>query len=155
MERLSKSLPTIVDMGVKVPMWWFHEKSGIPKAAKDEEVLMPKAAPNPFGALRIPASRPPLAALRQAPTQPGQPSYYRDATLDKLDDQAQPIVDGWVNQVQQLVEQAESFEQLQEMIATAFDDLDETELVNVMAIAFEAANLAGRAVVDEETGDAD
>lgn len=155
LERLSKSLPTIVDMGVKVPMWWFHEKSGIPKAAKDEEVLMPKAAPNPFGALRIPASRPPLAALRQAPTQPGQPSYYRDATLDRLDDQAQPIVDGWVAQVQQLVEQATSFEQLQEMIATAFDDLDESELANVMATAFEAANLAGRAVVDEETGDAD
>ncbi len=155
LERLSKSLPTIVDMGVKVPMWWFHEKSGIPKAAEGEDALMPKAAPNPFGALRLPASKPPLAALRQAPTQPGQPSYYRDATLDKLDDQAQPIVDGWVNQVQQLVEQATSFEQLQEMIATAFDDLDESELANVMATAFEAANLAGRAVVDEETGDAD
>ncbi|BCB62806.1 hypothetical protein HaloA020_35070 [Halomonas sp. A020] len=155
LERLSKSLPTIVDMGVKVPMWWFHEKSGIPKAAKGEDVLMPKAAPNPFGALRIPASRPPLAALRQAPTQPGQPSYYRDATLDQLDDKAQPIVDAWVNQVQQLAERAESFEQLQEMIATAFDDLDETELANVMATAFEAANLAGRASVDEETGDAD
>lgn len=159
LERLSKSLPTIVDMGVKVPMWWFHEKSGIPKAAEGEDVLMPKAAPNPFGALRIPASRPPLAALRQAPTQPGQPSYYRDATLDKLDDQAQPIVDGWVALVQQLVEQATSFEQLQELIATAFDDLDESELADVMATAFEAANLAGRATVlegqDEETGDAD
>lgn len=159
LERLSKSLPTIVDMGVKVPMWWFHEKSGIPKAAEGEDVLMPKAAPNPFGALRLPVSKPPLAALRQAPTQPGQPSYYRDATLDKLDDQAQPIVDGWVAQVQQLVEQATSFEQLQEMIATAFDDLDESELADVMATAFEAANLAGRATVlegqDEETGDAD
>ncbi|TKJ11122.1 DUF935 domain-containing protein [Halomonas sp. 15WGF] len=159
LERLSKSLPTIVDMGVKVPMWWFHEKSGIPKAAEGEDVLMPKAAPNPFGALRIPASRPPLAALRQAPTQPGQPSYYRDATLDKLDDQAQPIVDGWVALVQQLVEQATSFEQLQELIATAFDDLDESELADVIATAFEAANLAGRATVlegqDEETGDAD
>ncbi|KTG26282.1 hypothetical protein AWR38_00505 [Idiomarina sp. WRN-38] len=159
LERLSKSLPTIVDMGVKVPMWWFHEKSGIPKAAEGEDVLMPKAAPNPFGALRLPVSKPPLAALRQAPTQPGQPSYYRDATLDRLDDQAQPIVDGWVAQVQQLVEQATSFEQLQEMIATAFDDLDESELADVMATAFEAANLAGRATVlegqDEETGDAD
>ena len=45
------------------------------------------------------------------------------------------------------------------MIATAFDDLDESELADVMATAFEAANLAGRATVlegqDEETGDAD
>lgn len=155
LERLSKSLPTIVGMGVKVPMWWFHEKSGIPKATSDEEVLMPKAAPNPFGALRLPASKPLLAALRQAPTQPGQPSYYRDATLNQLDDQAQPIVDGWINQVQRLVEQAESLEQLQELIANAFDDLDETELAKVMATAFEAATLAGRATVDEETGDAD
>ena len=57
--------------------------------------------------------------------------------------------------MQQLVEQATSLEQLQEMIATAFDDLDESELADVMATAFEAANLAGRAVVDEETGDAD
>ncbi|NVE91553.1 DUF935 domain-containing protein [Vreelandella titanicae] len=153
--RLSKSLPTIVDMGVKVPMWWFHEKSGIPKAAEGEEVLMPKAAPSPFGALRLPASKPPLAALRQAPTQPGQPSYYRDATLDQLDDQAQPIVNAWVNQVQQLVEQAESFEQLQELVTNTFEDLDETELASVMAAAFEAADLAGRAGVDEETGNAD
>ena len=155
LERLSKSLPTFVDMGAKIPLWWLHEKSGIPKAVEGEDVLMPKAAPSPFGALRLAQSSQPIAALRQASTQPGQPSYYRDATLDQLDEQAQPIVTGWVNQVQQLVEQAESFEQLQEMIATAFDDLDETELANVMATAFEAANMAGRAVVDQETGDAD
>ncbi|WP_237673591.1 DUF935 domain-containing protein [Vreelandella profundi] len=155
LERLSKSLPTFVDMGAKIPSWWFHEKSGIPKAQEGEDVLMPKAAPSPFGALRLAQSRQPLAALRQAPTQPGQPSYYRDATLDQLDDQAQPIVDTWVAQVQQLAEQAESLEQLQELIATAFDDLDESELADVMAIAFEAAALAGRATVDEETGNAD
>lgn len=155
LERLSKSLPIFVDMGAKIPLWWLHEKSGIPKAQENEDVLMPKAAPSPFGALRLPASKPPLAALRQAPTQPGQPSYYRDATLEQLDGQAQPVVDAWVNQVQQLAEQAESLEQLQEMIASAFDDLDETELADVMATAFEAADLAGRATVDEETGNAD
>ncbi|TVU88300.1 DUF935 domain-containing protein [Vreelandella titanicae] len=155
LERLSKSLPIFVDMGAKIPLWWLHEKSGIPKAAEGEDVLMPKAAPNAFGALRLAQSNQPLAALRQAPTQPGQPSYYRDATLDQLDNQAQPIVDSWVNHVQLLVEQAESFEQLQELITNAFEDLDETELASVMAIAFEAADLAGRATVDEETGNAD
>ncbi|WP_447926938.1 DUF935 domain-containing protein [Vreelandella sp. EE27] len=155
LERLSKSLPTFVDMGAKIPSWWFHEKSGIPKAQEGEDVLMPKAAPSPFGALRLARNSQPVAALRQAPTQPGQPSYYRDATLEQLDGQAQPVIDGWVNQVQQLADQAESLEQLQELIATAFDDLDENELADVMAIAFEAADLAGRATADEETGNAD
>ncbi|WNL39834.1 DUF935 domain-containing protein [Halomonas sp. PAMB 3232] len=155
LDRLSKSLPTFVDMGAQIPLWWLHEKSGIPKAQAGEDVLTPRQSANPFGALRLASSNQPLAALRQAPTQPGQPSYYRDATLEQLDGQAQPVIDGWVNQVRQLAEQAESFEQLQELIASAFDDLDENELVSVMATAFEAASLAGRATVDEEIGNAD
>lgn len=158
LQRLSRSLPTFVDMGAKIPLWWLHEKSGIPQAADGEDVLTPKspAAPSPFGALRSAHTTQPLAALRQAPAQPAQPGYYRDATLAQLEQQAQPVIDGWVHQVRALAERADSLEQLQEMIATAFDDVSETELAEVMATALEAAELAGRAtVLDEQAEEAD
>ncbi len=41
-KELAEALPVFVDMGVRVPTWWFHEKTRIPQAAEGEPVLMPR-----------------------------------------------------------------------------------------------------------------
>jgi phage gp29-like protein len=43
-ETLSKALPVFVDLGMKIPAWWAHEKTGIPEAEGDEPILA-KAVP--------------------------------------------------------------------------------------------------------------
>jgi phage gp29-like protein len=38
---LAETLPTFVETGMKIPMWWFHEKSGIPRAAPGDPICQP------------------------------------------------------------------------------------------------------------------
>ncbi|MGD9760373.1 MAG: DUF935 family protein, partial [Comamonas sp.] len=87
LKYLSETLPTFVDMGARIPAWWFHEKSGIPKAGKDEEVLRPKTALAPVGATRQPAM--PVAALALSGEQDNSFKAFPDQqaiedALDKL-----------------------------------------------------------------------
>jgi len=155
-KQLAETLPTFVDMGARIPKWWFHEKSGIPEAGENEEILTPRANAQPsFGALKAVPSARSLAALRQAPDTPAQPGYYRDAVLSTLEGEAQPVIDGWLEQIETLVDAADSLEELQQRLLTAFDDLDDAALAEVMASAFQAAQLAGMASVDDEVGNGD
>ncbi|WIX34951.1 DUF935 domain-containing protein [Salinicola sp. JS01] len=158
-QTLASTLPTLVDMGARIPRWWLHEKTGIPEATEQDEILTPRAQPQPFSqaVLRSTGRPPGLAALREAPAAPtpAQPEHYREPAAAVLERDAQPVVDGWVDQLQAIVDRAESFEQLQADILKAFSDLDENQLAEVMGQAFLAANLAGRSTVSDEAGAAD
>ncbi|MBZ9574407.1 DUF935 domain-containing protein [Modicisalibacter sp. MOD 31.J] len=150
-QTLAKTLPTFVDMGMNIPRWWAHEKTGIPEATDQDEILTPRA--QPFGQAMLSTGRPPgLAALREAPATPtpAQPEHYREPAASVLERAAQPVLDGWIDQVQAIVDRAESFEDLQSRILAAFSDLDENQLAEVMGQAFLAANLAGRSTVSDE-----
>lgn len=153
-KTLASTLPTLVDMGMAIPKWWAHEKTGIPEATEQDEILTPRAQRQPFGQAVLSATgRPPgLAALREAPAvpTPAQPEHYREPASSVLEREAQPVVDGWIDQLQAIVDEADSFEQLQSRILEAFSDLDEEQLAEVMGQAFLAANLAGRSTVSDE-----
>ncbi|MGE4418109.1 MAG: DUF935 family protein, partial [Marinobacterium sp.] len=126
-----------VDMGARIPAWWFHEKSGIPKAGKDEEVLRPKTALAPVGATRQPVM--PVAALT-APT---------DSTVDVVNqyvDQLQqateqPMTD-MIDQIRYLVDTADSLDAIQQGLLAL--DLNADQLASAMTEALQAAALAGR-----------
>ena len=64
---LADSLPVFVDMGMRIPRWWAHEKSGIPEAADSEEVLVSKQPMSPPMTDEAAALRYGLAALKAAP----------------------------------------------------------------------------------------
>ncbi|MDN3524343.1 DUF935 domain-containing protein [Halomonas sabkhae] len=155
-KHLADTLPTFVDMGAQIPRWWLHEKTGIPVASDNDEVLTSRAPPQQGPAMLKATARPPgLAALREAPAEatPAQPEYYRDATLGQLSEQAQPVIEGWVDQIQALLEDAESLEDFQEQLLERYGDLDDAQLTEIMSQAFTAAELAGRSTVDDEVSD--
>ncbi|OLO06884.1 hypothetical protein BTW08_15350 [Salinicola sp. MH3R3-1] len=161
-QTLATTLPTLVDMGARIPLWWLHEKTGIPEATGDDEILTPRVQPQAFsqssGQAMLKTQRPPgLAALREAPAAPtpAQPEHYREPAATVLEGEAQPIVEGWVDQLQRIVDEAESFEQLQSSLLDSFSDLDEEQLAEVMGQAFLAANLAGRSTANDEVEAAD
>lgn len=149
-QALAQNLPTFVNMGARIPVWWLHEKTGIPSASDGEEVLQPKPQQQMTPAvLRQPAA--PLAALRQEEqATPAQPEHYREPASSVLEREARPVIDGWVDQLQAIVDEAETFEDLQSRILEAFSDLDEAQLAEVMGQAFTASNLAGRSTVSDE-----
>lgn len=68
-------------------------------------------------------------------------------TADELATHANPYLDDMVGRLKKIVNQAQSFAELQDNIVNAFDDLNADELVKVMEIAFTLAELKGRSEV--------
>lgn len=77
-ETLSKALPVFVDLGMKIPAWWAHEKTGIPEAEGGEPILVKAAvAIDPRTGQPVapdPATGQPAAATRLPPGQPAAAS---------------------------------------------------------------------------------
>lgn len=69
---------------------------------------------------------------------------------DALAPAGQQVVAGWMRRIEQLLAQASDTDDLQRRIASAFDELDENALVEVMHLAMTAARLGGMDEVRRE-----
>lgn len=74
-----------------------------------------------------------------------------DSQTDILADHSADAGKMVLDRVRKLVDTAESLEQLRDSLLAAYGDLDSGELVNVMELAFIAADLSGRYDVQNET----
>ncbi|MEC4750000.1 DUF935 family protein [Methylomicrobium sp. Wu6] len=72
--------------------------------------------------------------------QPTPPELMADRLAQ---DTAKPGRD-WMDKIMAMVDAATSLEQLRDMLLNAYGDLDSSDMTNVMAMAFAAADLAGR-----------
>ncbi|MCE8027532.1 DUF935 domain-containing protein [Halomonas daqingensis] len=138
---LAESLPKFVDMGARIPLWWFHEKSGIPKAGDKEEVLTKPAAPSPFGALSQSKGRQPVAALRLGDQE--EPDTA-DRQIERLQREGDAALEPWVERVRELVDEVETLEELRDRLVELLPELPEADFAQVMTDALAAAHLAGR-----------
>ncbi|SDK31630.1 DUF935 domain-containing protein [Billgrantia gudaonensis] len=146
---LAEVLPKYIDMGAQIPTWWFHEKSGIPKAQEGEEVLTKPAQPSPFGALTAAAAqRPRLAVLREdEPTRDGEEQAAQLATLEEA---AAPAIEAQIDAIRTAVDEAESLEDLQARLVELAGELPLDDFAEIMGDALAAAQLAGRHDLLEE-----
>ena len=78
---------------------------------------------------------------------------YADANIDKLAASSQSSVDEWLMRLETVINIAPSMAALPDLIAREFDNLDDTQLIEVIAEAMTAATLAGRAEVVAEVVD--
>lgn len=101
----------------------------------EDEVEVPAGATAPASADFAEADEPPAAA---------------DELLPQLQQNAAPVVDSWLSRITRLVDNADSLPALQQQLLAEFSELDTDELAEVMALAFSAAHLAGRAEVANE-----
>ena len=137
---LADSLPVFVDMGARIPVWWLHEKSGIPEAGEDDEVLQPRANP-----AALPAAVPPTpAALRVAALKVAGPVDAADQQLERLQREGDAALAEWVEQIRNLVNQVDSLEELRDRLVELMPELPTDDFVQVMTEALAAAHLAGR-----------
>jgi len=140
------SLPKLVAIGAKIPVSYVTNKLKIPMPEGDEPVL---------GVVSPPAATPPADAgqtAAMAAVIPGQSDIDPtpvSSMSDQLAVEAGSSIKAMIGQIAELVNKAESLEALRDQLLASYGDLDSTELVNVMALGFAAADLSGRFDVSE------
>ena len=141
---LAESLPVFVDMGAKVPLWWLHERTRIPQAGKNEEMLKarPPAPVTPSAPLKA------IAALKAGEQVDGPTAA--DLIAERMGAEGQAHLDGWIEQIRTMMDQAQSLEHFKEMLMGAYGDLPTEHLAWVMASGMEAAAAAGRFDLEEQ-----
>lgn len=145
---LSQSLPTFVDMGMRIPVWWAHEKTGIPEATENDEVLKPAGQPLPTEPVALGATRQaPIAALRADIPPATQPPAQMQEQARAA---AEPAQTEWINQVRTLANEVGSLEELRDRLLTVYPNLSLDRYAEALAEAGTAAHLAGMNEIKEE-----
>lgn len=132
MALYSAHLPGLVDLGMRVPMSWAHDKLMIPQAEKDEPVLARTAPVSPAA---DPAS---LAALKAQDTEGDE----LDALASNLHTTAMDPASQLIDQIKQIVDNADSLEVIHDQLLAA--GLNTDDLTSAMSQAMQVAALAGR-----------
>ena len=157
LKAYADALPKLVEIGFAIPQSWAQDKLQIPIAQKDEVVLtqgtskpvedelrrqqLPKSKPEPTTKLKQ------LAIKRIAVLKAKQDADAVDEMSDRLASDMSPILEGFTDEVRQLVESAESLEALQASLSQL--DLSVDEASEVLQLALVAADLAGQLDVSE------
>lgn len=142
LKAYADSLPKLVELGFRIPRQWAQEKVAIPEPAEGEDVLQLQAAPTAPAVRELPAGR--AVATAQQPAA---------SAAEHLDDDLQPITGQWIAQIRQLVEQAQSLEQIRDGLAELLPDMSIEQYAEAMAQALAAAALQGRLdIVQEAAG---
>lgn len=138
----SQGLPGLVDMGVRPPVAWVHERLGIPQAQGNEPVLMPLQAKQSS----LPAA---LAAATAQFAAPGvlPPPVQMQANLAG---NLAPAVDGWIGQVRELVMRAHSLAEIRDGLDALLPGMTLDQYAAAMAEALRVAQAAGRYEVMQE-----
>lgn len=150
-ERYAKALPPLVRIGARIPTSYVHEQLGIPEPGEEEEVLQFQGGQRPGAAAARaqPGGHPQgcqcAGCLRVAAgaTASG-PGDTPEAQAARLGEEAEPAIEGMLEQIRELIDQVETMEELAERLLDAYPELDESDLAEVMGQAFTAASLAGR-----------
>lgn len=152
LKTYSTALPPLVKMGMRIPRQWAQEKLGIPEPEADEDdLLMAAPAAAPSGPVEQAAATARRAAAVAQPAQDGADPPQRQA--DRLATEAGPHTDTWIEGIRQLVEQADSLEQIRDGLLALAPDMSLDDYTAAMQQALAAAALAGRYEVLREAGE--
>ncbi|SHO58785.1 DUF935 domain-containing protein [Vibrio quintilis] len=134
LKHLSDSLPGLVTLGMKIPLQWAHDKTQIPMAKDGEAVLGASQPETPT--TENPVSQADLKARTRTPE-------TTDDQINRLHQDAGPLVANMTDSVSELVQNATSLTQLRDDILDLAGQIPVDELGDVMARAMAAAELAG------------
>lgn len=139
---MSEALPKLVGIGAQVPVGWAHEKLQIPLPKDGEAVLAPVGEKTPA------KIEDPKASLKQSIAALKQLSN-NESTRDVADDYSErlaiemaPILEGFTDEISELVNSATSMEDLQAKLNDI--DLSADEATQVLQRAMVASELAGQ-----------
>lgn len=142
------ALPALVELGMKIPVDWAHGELGIPQAEGDQTVLVKRQAPQ--AAAADPGAVPAVAERAAAKAQRPRAPELAEAIATRLGDDANAIVEGWLNRLQQAVEESADLTAFRARLDSEFRDLPTEQVSSLVAQALLTAELGGRASVKDE-----
>ncbi|UOA07631.1 DUF935 domain-containing protein [Methylobacter sp. S3L5C] len=141
------ALPALAAAGAKIPVSYVNLKLKIPEPEAGEAILgMPaQVAPLPpgNGAAMLAVETRLIASVPDIDNSPVT------AQADLLAQEAAPVLKSWVETIRSKVDAADSLDSLRDDLLNSYGDLNSTELVKVMALAFACSDLSGRFDVKE------
>jgi phage gp29-like protein len=161
LKSFSDSLPSLVDIGFKIPARWAHEKLQIPEPQKDEPVLMRAAATANNTEAEKTIDKPDkktankhtvlkglarITALK-AKSDKALNEDTADLFTHQLTESFSPVLQGFNDEIEALVNKATSLEDLQEQLSSM--DLSIDEASEVLQLALVASELGGMADVED------
>ncbi|MCG9624629.1 DUF935 domain-containing protein [Vibrio mediterranei] len=131
-KAFSEAMPSMVDMGMRIPLQWAHDRTQIPMANKDEPVLG-KTEP----------AKPTPPAVSSAALKAELERDTVDDQLAVLSAQTNGLFDELLAPVQEMVMSATSLPALREDLLTLAGQIGIDDLADEMSKAMIAAELAG------------
>lgn len=157
-KMMSESLPKLVNMGMKISVEHAHERLKIPMATEGQAYLgQQNITPNTQTQVELSNKITGIFAALKNEIKPGLNNVKNnnedplDKATQQLESKASSILKKLSQPVENLVDNAESLEQLFEDIAALEGELDETQLAELMQQAFAASELMGRYEVSEDS----
>lgn len=141
----STALPALVNMGVRPPVAWVHERLGIPVAQGNEPVLMPSAGAVPAVPTAVAAATAQAAQIAAPGAQP--PPVQMQPQLAAA---MAPAVGAWIDQVRELVMRAQSLAEIRDGLDALLPGMTLDQYAAAMATAMSVAQIAGRYEVLQE-----
>lgn len=139
------SLPPLVALGMRIPIDWAHGELGIPQPEGDQAVLATQSPPP-----ATPASGAVDPALAKAKAQLPREQSLAERITERLGEDGNTVVEGWLNLLQQAVEEAADLVAFRARLDADFADLPTEQLGSLVAQALLTAELGGRASVKDE-----
>ncbi|MCW9029248.1 MAG: DUF935 domain-containing protein [Kangiella sp.] len=133
----SESIPKFVDMGMRIPADWLHEKLKIPKAEDGEEYVLKQETKQLNEGTKL------TALSRQDDIDDA------DRVVEQLETTTDEAMTGLIDPVRKLVEKVESLQELRDGILELYQELDHTQLGEQLERAMLAAHLLGRFEVSD------
>ncbi|WP_065204263.1 DUF935 domain-containing protein [Shewanella woodyi] len=149
----AESLPKLVDVGFAIPQQWAQDKLQIPVAQKGEVTLVSAKAELKQESQKVKREEESQAKLKQmaikriVALKSQQEVEAIDLMSAKLQADMSSILEGFTDEVRQLVEGANSLEDLQQDLSELNLSIDEAS--EVLQLALVAADLAGQFDVNE------
>jgi phage gp29-like protein len=169
---LATQLGLLVPLGLRVKTAQVSEKFGLDEAGVDDDVLGQVASPPPPDANGSDPKGPTLALNRVAlKIKGGQESKRKVMALnsqspsvgefepqsvgpdltDQAHAEADPVIQKMLEQIEIMLETANSLPEFREMVLSAYPDLDSSDLATIMANVMMAGHAGGRAALEDES----
>jgi len=170
---LSNALKALVPIGLKVKTKQILDKFGLEEPGANDEILGQVAANPPNAAnptdptslnsilyragskiKRGQASERVSTALAAQQPSVGEfePQDVSEVLADRLQGEAAPAILSMLKTVEAMLQAATSLSEFEAMLLTAYPDLDDADLVDVMASALTAAHAGGRTALEQDSG---
>lgn len=150
LETFSNALPNLVNIGMKIPVSWAHEKLGIPEPEDNKTPILQSAqtAPNLAANTYQPQLLNQFLAANQA--QIPLEDQALQLLLNEQTQQSQSVSEQWLKPLIQKIQKSQNEDELLLLLSDLYPEDDEPALQEKLTKLIFASEMLGRLSVEEE-----